>query len=50
MGSLANCARLFVERAGDFAKTPPPQSAKADFPKFQPPVSTGGDVGGDVGG
>jgi hypothetical protein len=29
--------------AGDEARPAPPQSAKADFPKFQPPVSTGGD-------
>jgi hypothetical protein len=32
------------------APMPPPQSAKADFPKFQPPVSTGGRIGGRIGG
>jgi len=40
--SLANGARLFGGGTRDFAKKPTPQSAKADFPRFQPPVSTGG--------
>jgi len=44
MGSLANSARLFGEGADNVATMPPPQSAKADFPKFQPPVSTGGHI------
>ncbi|HEX9936566.1 MAG TPA: hypothetical protein VGB15_05570, partial [Longimicrobium sp.] len=42
--SLANRARLVAARCRRSKHEPgTPQSAKADFPKLQPPVSTGGE-------